>query len=129
MNPTPHDNAVGVKTAVGSTAGLGSILIGLSSYMPGDSGKIFALFVPLISSIVSWLGIYAYNRWMEPHAVVSWRSALRKDLKEQLEVMQDENCDDKTREQAKAIYSQTKMKLATLRQDYASGSLNIKSPS
>lgn len=127
MNPVPHDNAVGVKTAVGSTAGLGSILIGLSSYMPGDWGKIFALFVPLISSLVSWLGIYAYNRWMEPHAVVSWRSALQKDLKEQLAIINDNNCDDETRDRAKAIYSQTKMRLATLRQDYASGTLGFKS--
>lgn len=129
MSTVPHDNAVGVKAAVGSTASLGSILIGLSSYMPGDWGKIFALLVPLISSLISWLGIYAYNRWMEPQAVVSWRSALKKDLKEQLAIIKDVNCDEETKAKAKAVYSQTKMRIATLRQDYASGSLGIKSPS
>ncbi|MDU1061639.1 MAG: hypothetical protein E7A34_00175 [Leclercia adecarboxylata] len=128
MSTVPHDNAVGVKAAVGSTASLGSILIGLASYMPGDAGKIFALLVPLISSVISWLGIYAYNRWMEPQAVVSWRSALKKDLAEQLSIINDTNCDEETRQKAKAIYSQTKMKIATLRQDYASGSLSIKNP-
>lgn len=125
MSTVPHDNAAGVKVAVGSTASLGSILIGLSSYIPGDGGKIFALLVPLISSVASWIGIYAYNRWMEPQAVVSWRSALRKDLAEQLAIINDVNCDQATKDKAREIYSRTKMRIATLRQDYASGSLNV----
>lgn len=129
MNIVPHEHTVGVKIAVGSTASLGSILISLSSYIPGVAGQVFALLVPLISSIASWLGIYAYNRWMEPQAVVSWRAALKKDLAEQLAIINDSNCDDVTRQKAKEIYSQTKMKIATLRQDYASGSLGIKNPS
>ncbi|MGK8664867.1 hypothetical protein [Serratia marcescens] len=126
MSLTPKDNSVGVKAAVGSTAGLGSIMLSLSTYIPGDSGKIFALLVPLISSIISWWGIYFYNRWMEPHEVVAWRSALKKDLSSQLAIIKDTNCDEETREEAKRIYSRTKMKLATLRQDYASGALGLK---
>lgn len=126
MSSVPHDNAVGVKAAVSSTASIGSILIGISSYLPGETGKIFALLVPVISSAISWIGIYCYNRWMEPQAVVSWRSALKKDLKEQLAIINDNDCDDLTRAKAREIYSKTKMKLATLRQDYASGALNIK---
>jgi hypothetical protein len=125
MSIVSGDSTAGVKTAVSTTAGLGSILIGIASYMPGDVGKIFSLLVPLISSAISWIGIYCYNRWMEPHAVVSWRSALRKDLKEQLAIINDKNCDEDTRLEAKSMYSKTKMRLATLRQDYASGLLNI----
>ncbi|WP_129991857.1 hypothetical protein [Rahnella sp. CFA14(1/10)] len=127
MSTVPHDNAVGLKAAVGSTASIGSILIGLANFIPGDSGKIFTLLVPVISSAISWFGIYCYNRWMEPQAVVSWRSALKMDLKEQLEVINDINCDEATKTQAREVYSRTKMKLATLRQDYASGTLNIRS--
>ncbi len=125
MSIVPGDSSAGIKAAVGSTAGLGSVLIGVASYMPGDAGKIFSLFVPVISSTISWVGIYLYNRWMEPHAVVSWRSALRKDLKEQLAIINDINCDDDTILEAKRMYSKTKMRLATLRQDYASGTLGI----
>ncbi|HEJ7884119.1 TPA: hypothetical protein SMI12_001042 [Serratia liquefaciens] len=128
MSIVNHDNSAGLKAAVGSTASLGSIMIGLSSYMPGETGKIFALLVPVISSALSWIGIYFYNRWMEPQDVVSWRSALKKDLKEQLAVIKDVNCDDETREMAKKTYSRTKMKLATLRQDYASGALSFSAP-
>lgn len=126
MSMAQGDSTAGVKTAVSTTAGLGSILIGVASYMPGDVGKIFSMFVPVISSTVSWVGIYCYNRWMEPQAVVSWRSALRKDLKEQLAIINDTNCDKDTKLEAQRMYSKTKMKLATLRQDYASGALNLK---
>jgi hypothetical protein len=126
VSTVPHDNSVGVKAAVGSTASIGSILIGLSSFIPGDAGKFFAMLVPVISSLLSWGGIYAFNRWMEPQAVVAWRSALKKDLAEQLSIINDTNCDDATRARAKEIYSETKMKIATLRQDYAAGRLNIK---
>ncbi|EFE98333.1 hypothetical protein HMPREF0758_0047 [Serratia odorifera DSM 4582] len=101
-------------------------MLSLSTYMPGESGKVFALLVPLISSIVSWAAIYGYNRWMEPHEVVAWRSALKKDLSSQLAIIRDTNCDDETKQEAKRIYSRTKMKLATLRQDYASGALSLK---
>lgn len=125
MSTVQGDNTAGVKTAVGTTAGLGSILIGIANYIPGDAGKIFSLFIPVISSTISWLGIYCYNRWMEPQDVVSWRSALKKDIKEQLAIINDKNCDECTKSEARKIYSKTKMKLATLRQDYASGKLNI----
>ncbi|MDE9458800.1 hypothetical protein [Xenorhabdus bovienii] len=125
MSSTPTDNSVGLNAAVGSTASLGMIFIGAANYLPDPYGKILTLVTPILSSVLSWCGIYFYNRLMEPPAVVALRSGYKKDLQEQLNIINDDNCDDETRASARQIYSATRLKMATLRQDYAAGKLKV----
>lgn len=124
-NPAPESSSTSIRNGVLSTAGIGTLLMGLTHFLEGNNQEIAALCVPLLSAFLSYWGVYCYCRWMEPHALVSLRVGLQRDLAEQKSVIDDEYADDETREQARKVYSATKMKLATLRQDFASGKYTI----
>ncbi|WP_137268438.1 hypothetical protein [Erwinia persicina] len=120
-----ESSSTSIRNGVVSTAGLGSLMMGLTRFLDGDMQEVAALCVPIASSILSFIGLYCYCRWMEPHALVSLRAGLNRDLKEQKSVIDDDYADDDTKTKARKIYSATKMQLATLRQDYASGKYSI----
>ncbi|QBR52677.1 hypothetical protein [Erwinia sp. QL-Z3] len=124
-NSASDTSTSNIRNGVLSTAGLGSLMMGLTRYLDGSLQEVAALCVPVVSSLISFIGLYIYCRFMEPHALVSLRSGLKRDLKEQKSVIDDAYADDETKIQARKIYSATKMQLATLRQDYASGKYNI----
>lgn len=109
---------------MGSTASLGTIFVSLAALLPHPYNKILTIITPALSGAIAWIGVYIYNRMMEPQAVVALRAGFKKDLKALLEVINDENCDDKTKEAAREVYSSTRLSIATLRQDYASGKFN-----
>lgn len=124
MKSSSKDNPAGLKVAMGSTASLGTIFVSLAALLPPPYNKILTIITPALSGAIAWIGVYIYNRMMEPQAVVALRAGFKKDLKAQLEVINDENCDDETKEAARKIYSSTRLSIATLRQDYASGKFN-----
>lgn len=125
MNSSQKNNSISLNTAVGSTASLGTLLVGAAIYLPEPFNKMLILSAPILSSSLSWVGIYFYNKLIEPPAVVAFRAGYKKDMKEQLEIINDENCDEETRNNARKIYSETRLKIATLRQDFASGKLKV----
>ncbi|MEY0576960.1 hypothetical protein [Providencia manganoxydans] len=121
MKESTKGTPAGLNAAMGSTASLGTIFVSLAALLPSPYNQVFTIITPVLSGAISWLGIYLYNRMMEPPAVVALRAGLKKDLAAQLEVINDDNCDEETKEAAKKIYSSTRLSIATLRQDYASG--------
>lgn len=123
--PTPESPSSNIRNGVLSTAGIGTLLMGLTHFLEGNHKEIAALLVPLLSAFISYWGVYIYCKWMEPHGLVTLRAGLKRDLAEQKAIIDDTYADDATRLKAREIYSKTKMKLATLRQDYASGMYTI----
>lgn len=124
-NVTPESPSKSIRNGVFSSAGIGTLLMGLTRCLDKDKQEIAALCVPILSGVLSYIGVYFYCRWMEPHELVSLKSGLKRDLAEQKSIIDDSYADEQTREQARRIYSATKMKLATLRQDFISGKYSI----
>ncbi|EPX0525718.1 hypothetical protein [Yersinia enterocolitica] len=130
MNSNLSDKtAASVRNGVLGTAGVGSILMGLTRFLDGTQQEVVTLLVPIISSLISFIYMQLYCRFIEPHEVVQLRAGLKRDMKEQKSIIKDKYADEKTRANATEIYSATRMKIATLRQDYNSGKTRIVSPS
>ncbi|MGJ0639129.1 hypothetical protein [Xenorhabdus bovienii] len=124
MQDRNNELAPSKNSALSATA-IGTILMGLAQLLPSPYKEICSVFIPAIAGILSFLLLYSSNRWMEPHAVVAYKAGLKEDLKEQQAILDDPNINEETRAQATLIYSKTRMKLATARQDYASGKINL----
>ncbi|WP_316677610.1 hypothetical protein [uncultured Tolumonas sp.] len=104
---------VGIKTSIGASTGIGAVLVTVcNQVLPAEWKEIGLSCVPLFSPVLSYGGVYLYNRLIESPEVVAYKARLRRDLRELKSIIKDKHVADETREQARTDYSATRLLLA-----------------
>ncbi len=109
----PAKNPVGIKTSIGASTGIGAVLVAMCKLLPSEWKEVGLSCVPLISPVLSFVGIYLFNRLVEPPEMVSFKSRLRRDKRALKKLIKDDFLDEESREKAKKEYAQTSLLLAT----------------
>ena len=82
--------------------------------------------IPIISPVLSFFGVYLYNKLIESPEVAGYRAKLKRDLVNLRNLYNDDLVTDYAKEQAKHDYSATKLMLANLGRDQIVGKINPK---
>lgn len=111
----PVKNPVGIKTSIGASTGIGAVLVAMcNQLLPSEWKEMGLSCVPLISPALSFIGIYLFNRLVEPPEIVSFKARLRRDKIALKKLIKDKLIDEESREKAKKEYAKTSLLLATV---------------
>lgn len=111
-----------LKTTWTST-GIGAGLLGLSTLISEEHRTSFYILIPLVSPILSYLGLYLYYRFMEPPEIVAMRSKLKRDLKCKKKMLKDKFITEKEKEKIRKQYTDTYIFMSNLGQEEIKGNI------
>lgn len=126
MQGEQQNEPVGIKTTTTASVGLGGSLVGICSLLPEQYKNIGLVIIPIISPVLSFFGVYLYNKLIESPEVAGYRAKLKRDLVNLRNLYNDDLVTDYAKEQAKHDYSATKLMLANLGRDQIVGKINPK---
>lgn len=103
------------------TAGIGTFATAsCMKWLPAEHAQYWVSACTLLSPVVGYFIEKFFWSIDEPEALTRYKARLRRDLKHQKKILEDENVSDAVKADVRAKYEETLIKLSTANQDYSS---------
>lgn len=111
----------GVGIGTGVTTTLLAFLMNFTELLPEQYRHVYTQVLPYLCPVISWMLVWCYNRFVEPHEMASIKGKFKRDLKMLKKCTRNRSLSQEARDKAQHDYDETSLKFATLGRDFAAG--------
>lgn len=117
---SPTKVSSGTKTITATSTACSGLLLALSTVFSNETQKIIMACTPFVSTLISWIGLILYCKFVEPPAFAAYRAGLKRDLKILRKILKDKYASEKSKKDAQKNYDETSLLLANLHKNNSS---------
>lgn len=106
------------------TAGLGTLATAAClKFIPADHAQFCVVIANLIVPVIAYFSAKWIATFDEPGELTQYKARLKRDLKNQKQVLEDAHASEELKDDVRKKYHETTLKLLTANQSYTSGGL------